>query len=117
MTGPAGTALPPEFAYPRIATRKITGYLLNRRHPEGASKAEFFEAFGFSMAAKDCFISALFKHARQENFVRSEQTLWGIKYIFEGRIEAPDGRNPRIRSIWQTVGNDPFPNLVSAYPI
>ena len=117
MTGPAGTALPPEFAYPRIATRKITEYLLNRQHPGGASKAESFEAFGFSPTAKDDFISALFKHATQENFVRSAQTLWGIKYIFEGRIETPDSRNPHIRSIWQTLGNDPFPNLVSAYPI
>ena len=31
-----------------ISEEKITGYLLNPLHPDGASKARFFAALGFS---------------------------------------------------------------------
>ena len=41
----------PRAAHATLADAKITQYLLNSAHPDGAAKARFFQAFGFSSAS------------------------------------------------------------------
>jgi hypothetical protein len=38
-------------------------------------------------------------------------------YVIEGEIDSPDGRNPRIRSVWVVEINSTAPRFVSAYPV
>ena len=42
-----------------IAREKITDYLLNPKHPDGAGKAKFFAAYGFTVEAWELLADAL----------------------------------------------------------
>lgn len=39
----------------------------------------------------------------------------GVKYVVEGALPSPDGRNPRVRSVWMIDGGRSYPRLISAY--
>jgi hypothetical protein len=40
-----------------------------------------------------------------------------MKYVIEGMMESPDGRNPHVRSIWIVEYDTDYPRLVTAYPL
>ena len=105
-------------AHLAIADReKITTYLLNPSHPYGASKARFFAAFGFSVDASEVLANALREHARLYEVARTYETDWGPRFEINGRLGAPDGRQPRIRSVWQLDEGKIAPRLITAYPL
>src|SRR5260370_40296437 len=86
-----------------IERRKITDYLLSRSHPAGRAKAAFFARFGFTAAEWPRLRDALLEHARSAPIVSAVDTPFGKKYILEGPITAPDGRKPRVRTVWFIV--------------
>lgn len=100
-----------------VDRRKITDYLLAGSHPAGRAKAAFFARFGFSVAAWPRLRDALLDHARSAPIVSAADTPFGKKYILEGSIAAPDGRNPRVRAVWFIVAGDTTPRFVTAYPV
>ena len=100
-----------------IDQRKITDYLLAQAHPAGRGKAAFFQRFGFSAAAWAMLRDALFDHARSASIVSAADTPFGRKYILEGSLATPDGRNPRVRAIWFVTAGEMAPRFVTAYPI
>jgi hypothetical protein len=82
--------------------RKISSYLLDESHIEGGPKARFFKRFGFGMHDPLALSSALLDHPAESTFVG--ETISGrgdVKVIFEGPIVTPDGRNPRVRTVWR----------------
>lgn len=99
-----------------VPERKVVDYLLNVDHPEGRGKAAFFRRFGFSPTAWEHLAEALIGHAANE-VVRTEASSFGTRYVVEGRIQAPDGRRPRIRSIWFIDHGGETPRFVTAYPL
>jgi hypothetical protein len=99
-----------------IAERKITGYLLSPSHPDGASKAAFLERFGFEREAPGALEAALLRHAREAEVVRVERTPYGTKYVVDGPLNTPDGRNPGVLAVWLVEMNQTQPRLVTAYP-
>lgn len=100
-----------------IGEDKIAAYLLNIDHAEGGSKARFFIARGFDPASPRPFLAALMRHGRPSQLVRETATAFGVKRIYEGQIETPDGLDPRIRSVWHKATGDFLRLLVTAYPI
>ena len=98
-----------------IAKEKITDYLLNPDHPDGASKAVFFEAFGFSASAWETLAAAL-KRIGQENPVNAVASVHGRKYIVDGPLQTPSGRIVRVRTVWIIDDETETPRLVTAYP-
>lgn len=94
---------------------KITHYLLSSGHPAGRGKAAFFRRFGFSTAAWEKLRAALLDHGRAASILDVEDTPFGTKYILEGALSSPDGRNPRIRTIWFVTTGEIRPTLVTAY--
>ena len=96
---------------------KITGYLFNPTHRYGASKARFFGAFGFNRQRWQLLAAALKKHGQQHEVSRVKQTGFGPRFEVEGELEAPDGRRPRIRSVWQMDEGEIAPRLITAYPM
>jgi hypothetical protein len=38
------------------------------------------------------------------------------RYEVDGELTAPDGRRPRIRSVWQVDEGQTAPRLITAYP-
>lgn len=100
-----------------IHADKITGYLLNRTHPDGASKARLLELFGFSGSAPEILAQALLSHARPGHFVREALTPLGDrKLVYEGPLQAPNGRAPRPRTVWRVL-TDGTALFVTAVPL
>ena len=98
-----------------VEERKITGYLLSEERSEG--KAAFFAAFGFNLARWDLLRDALLAHAASNEVAQVVSTPFGAKYLVEGRLLTPDGRNPRVRSVWIINAGATVPRLVTAYAI
>ena len=104
-----------EEAY--VAREKITQYLLNRNHPDGVSKALFFSGFGFDVERWRVLADALRILGATHDVVEISEIEWGIEYVVEGELETPDGRNPRIRTVWIVRRGSDTPRLVTAYPM
>jgi len=100
-----------------VEREKITEYLLNPEHRYGASKARFFARFGFKLEAWDALASALRGHAHRHESARTYETRWGPRFEIDGKLNTPDGRQPRICTVWQFDKGKIAPRLITAYPL
>ncbi len=96
---------------------KIVDYLLNPAHRYGASKARFFAQFGFRAEAWEELALALREHGCQNDVSKARETGFGPRYEVEGDLTAPDGRCPRVCSVWQLDRGETAPRLITAYPL
>ena len=106
----------PNAAEAQVDSEKITGYLLSAIHPDGRSKAEFFSRFGFSLGNWRVLMVALRQHGANSPVLEVVESPYGARYIVEGELETPDGRNPQLRSVWITEDGSTTPRLITAYP-
>jgi hypothetical protein len=100
-----------------VEREKIQDYLLNPEHRFGASKARFFERFGFTMEQWSLLAEALREHGQTHEVRRLRETDFGPRFEVEGPLAAPNGRAPRVRSVWQQDHGAVAPRLITAYPI
>ena len=84
-----------------VEREKMTDYLLNPAHRYGSSKARFFTGFGFRLEAWETLAAALRIHSQQFEVAKVKDTGFGPRYEIEGELVAPDGRRPRVRTVWQ----------------
>jgi len=101
----------------KVERAKITDYLLNTAHRYGASKARFFAQFGFRLEAWEVLAAALREQGQRHEVSRTWETGFGPRYEVEGELAAPDGRRPRVRTIWQVDHGEIAPRLITAYPL
>ena len=83
-----------------VEKAKITEYLLSPDHPDGRSKAEFFVRFGFRQQNWEILAEALRVHGAAHPVTRTAASQWGTRYSVDGALDCPDGRRPRLRSVW-----------------
>lgn len=100
-----------------VEPRKITEYLLNPAHPQGASKARFFLARGFSLAAWATFGDALTTQGANNLVTKVTQTTYGVRYQVDCHCPTPDGTNPCIRTVWEIPLDARCPRLLTAHPL
>ena len=100
-----------------VEREKITDYLLNPAHRYGASKARFFAHFGFRMAVWEQLAKALREHGQTHDVTKMRETGFGPRYEVEGGLRCPNGRHPRVRSVWQLDQGAVAPRLLTAYPL
>lgn len=100
-----------------VEQEKIAGYLLNATHRYGASKARFFAAFGFRVEDWERLARALREHGQRHEVSKVKESVFGPRYEVEGALPAPDGRAPRVRTVWQLDKGEPAPRLITAYPL
>ena len=100
-----------------VEREKLEDYLLNQAHRYGASKARFFFAFGFRPQAWEILAEALREHGQRHKVIRVKETGFGPRYEVEGEITTPDGRSPRLRTVWQLDKGKVAPRLITAYPL
>ncbi len=100
-----------------VEREKILEYLLNPLHRYGAAKERFFTAFGFRVDSWQILADTLREHGRTREIVRAYETGFGPRFIVEGELNAPDGRRPRVRSVWQFDEGTIAPRLITAYPL
>lgn len=92
---------PPNPLDGRIVRReKVTRYLLDTTSREGAGKARFFTAFGFSPDEPDALVAALLEHGGINPITDFWDDRWGRHYEVVGPIRSPDGRDPRVLTAW-----------------
>ena len=100
-----------------VEREKITGYLLNAEHRYGASKARFFAELGFRAESWEVLAAALCEHGQRNEVTKMKETGFGPRYQVEGELAAPDGRRPRVRTVWQLDEGQIAPRLITAYPL
>ena len=96
---------------------KVTEYLLSASHPNGRHKAHFFRAFGFSVDAWQVLEHALLQHAKEHYVFKADPSPFGVRYVIDGKLCSPDGRNPKVRTVWFIESGETIPYFVTAYPI
>jgi uncharacterized protein DUF6883 len=107
----------PNFQNAVVSERKLVRYLMSVSHPHGRHKAVFFGAFGFFAANWQDLAEALLKHAAEHEVTRVEESPFGIRYIVEGNLVAPNGRTPLIRAVWFIETGQQVARFVTAYPL
>ena len=87
------------------------GYLLRTEDKGGV-----FLELGFSLAEPAVLCAALLEHACTARLEKSVRTRFGLKYVLAGGMRSPDGRDPRIWSVWILEDGESKPRFVTAYP-
>lgn len=96
-----------------VEDRKIAEYLLSESHEDGRGKANFFKEFGFT---HESLRRALLDLIDKNEVSALQSSDFGAKYVVEGRLAAPDGRSPRVRTVWIINTGRTAPRLVTAFP-
>ncbi|MCC7308658.1 MAG: hypothetical protein IT173_13920 [Acidobacteria bacterium] len=99
-----------------VRRQKVVEYLLSLTHRDGRGKARFFLGFGFESGKWQVLADALKMHASTHEVTESVPSPFGIRYIIDGELQAPDGRRPRVRAVWFIEDGDDIPAFVTAYP-
>lgn len=107
----------PNAEHTAVERKKIVDYLLNPSHRYGACKARFFTEFGFRAEDWKELAQSLHEHGQRYEVSRVRETRFGPRYEVEGRLRTPDGRQPRIRTVWQLDRGQTAPRLITAYPL
>lgn len=94
---------------------KIIGYLLSPQHRFGVSKARFFAQFGFRVEEWTILRDALREHGRKNEASKVKETGFGSRYEVE--LFCPDGRRPRMRTVWQVDEGRIAPRLITPYRV
>lgn len=98
-----------------VAAEKVRDYLLNRDHPDGGSKAVWFESLGYTRSNDSALAEDLLAIARECETFGSEITKFGVESNAVGVIAAPGHRPGHVMTVWIVEDDDP-PRLVTAYP-
>lgn len=99
-----------------VESTKVAGYLLNPSHPDNGGKARFFEAVGFPASEPALLVAALKGLAISGEVVLQVASAHGQKYVVDGHLESPGGRQPFVRAVWIVDQGQERPRLVTAYP-
>ena len=91
-------------------------YLLSVTSSGSRRKAAFFLSFGFSIDCWQEFTEALKLQGRTHEVANTIETPHGPRYHVDGTIESPDGRNPRVRTVWQVDAGSDYPRFITAFP-
>jgi hypothetical protein len=100
-----------------VTREKVRRYLLSSTHPVGRYKARWLSAFGFDVASWQTLVAALERHAAACDVAVVERTPFGARYVLEGPLMTPDGRNPLARSVWFIERGSKRPRFVTLYPL
>lgn len=100
----------------RVEDTKLYRYLLNPEHPEGKSKARFYELIGYTAANGEQLRADLLTLACSGSVVNELPNQVGSKYIVVGPINAPNGKTYQLLTVWAVEPPDHEPRLITAYP-
>ena len=100
-----------------VPQAKVVQYLLSSTHRAGRGKAGFFSAFGFQVSAWEVLAEALRQQARDNAVTFSEVTPFGTRYIIEGPLISPNGRQLQVRTVWFIDKDGQASRFVTAYPL
>ncbi len=97
------------------ATEKVRDYLLNPEHPDGGSKAAWFQSLGYARDRWHELASDLLALAAACEQFATVRTPFGVKYVVKGQIGRGLHRSASVLAVWIVEADRP-PRLVTAYP-
>ena len=100
-----------------IPPGKLENYLLSETHAVGKSKARFFRGIGFDETKANLLEHGLTAIAHTQDVKRVMTSPYGMKYVVEGTLETPHGRNVQIVTVWIIEVGQKSPRFVTAYPV
>jgi hypothetical protein len=100
----------------QVDDNKLYKYLLNLTHPDGKSKARFYELIGYTLNEGESLRSELLALACSGVVVTEQPNLEGIKYTIVGSINAPNGKTYKLLTVWAVEPPEQKPRLITAYP-
>lgn len=103
-----------EQAY--IESEKLTEYLLNFDHPDGASKAAFYEAMGFNLSNAHELEIELLRLIDENDVHSTAENQHGVKYVVIGQFYGKQERSRLLKTVWLIENNKKFPRLITTYP-
>ncbi|HEX2347428.1 MAG TPA: hypothetical protein VHI51_03240 [Ktedonobacterales bacterium] len=89
----------------------------HRLSVEKSRQSEVLYGFGFTLAQWQVLHDALLQHVVTHEYTSVISLDDGVKYVVEGTLQSPDGRNPQVRSVWMIDGGRSSPRLISAYAL
>jgi hypothetical protein len=100
-----------------VPKAKIVLYLLNLNHSRGKGKARFFLAHGFNSEKWETFVTALRRHAVENDIARQINSRLGLTFVIEGPMITPNEKVALVRSVWFIETGEKIPRFVTAYPL
>lgn len=101
-----------------IKSEKLNNYLLSLTHQEGKSKAKFFRKIGYNESNIAEFEQVLLKIGmlNEVDAVDKKKSKIVIKYTIYGLIDAPNGKQYKVKSVWAIDSGTKIPHLATAHP-
>jgi hypothetical protein len=99
-----------------IEREKLTQYLLNFDHPDGASKAAFYEAMGYNLSNVDKLEIELLRHVDENEINSVSENQHGTKYVVIGTFYGKEERTRLLKTVWLIEKTKQYPRLITAYP-
>ena len=106
----------PDCEKARINDNKLYKYLLNSNHPDGKSKARFYERIGYTSDKGEQLRAELLRLACSGLVDKEMPIRVGSKYVVIGSINAPNGKTYPLLTVWAVEPPDNEPRLITAYP-
>ena len=102
-----------EHAY--VPDEKTRDYLLNLVHPDGGSKAIWFNSLGYSQERFKELSRDLLRIAQNCQSFDTESTAFGVKYKAMGLVGCDGHRPGFVLTVWMVEDGD-APRFITAYP-
>lgn len=106
----------PDCEKARIEDDKLYRYLLNTEHPDGKSKARFYELIGYTVGNGEQLRADLLTLACSGSVANELPNRVGRKYVVVGTVNAPNGKTYQLLTVWAVEPPDDEPRLITAYP-
>ena len=100
-----------------VEREKITEYLLNPGIDTAEARRDSLPDLDLPSKLGTCSPAPCVSTRSVTEVSRTYETLWGPRFEINGELNAPDGRQPRIRTVWQVDGGQIAPRLITAYPL
>lgn len=100
-----------------IPREKLINYILSETHSTGKFKARFFLGLGFNERNVSLLEGSLYILANSEEIQEEYPTIYGIKYVLEGKMNTPSGRIVKIRTVWIIEHSQSRPRFITMYPL
>lgn len=107
----------PNAPHAIVHRENLLGYLLDQGHPDNGGKAAFFEGLGFTPRNWEALAQSLRELATAGSVFRQVTSVHGTKYVVDGLVGGPQGRQATVRTIWIIDRGLDTPRLVTAYPV
>jgi hypothetical protein len=99
-----------------VDAEKIRDYILSFSHPIGRFKAAIFNKLGYSAENWEVFERCLRELILTNEVAKFEESQYGRKFIVEGLVISPTGKNVHLVTVWIILKEEFAPRFVTVYP-